>query len=393
MRNKFALFLLISIFALAAFVVSAQDDSSTKKLQWATGVSKTVGAEKIVVETKDGTIDAVISKSTTFFRLPPDNLKLSAATDSKLADISAGDRVLVTGTYSDDKKTIYAVKVYLVKGSDIAEQQEKQRQEWRTRGIAGRITEVDAEAKTITVEMRGITGQAMTLKVSPKDEIKYLRYSPDSVKYSDALTSSFSEIKKDDMIQALGDRGEDGASFMAEEILTGSFQTVAGTIKSIDAEKNEVTITDLKTKNDVTIVVKDTSLLKKFPEEIAQRLAGFQAMTQGGGGGVRPPQGQGRRGEGRQGGGDGQGGGMGRMDINDMLNRFPTIKVSDLNVGEMIAVSSPKGADATRLTAIKLLAGVEPFLTMAAASGGRSSGGRGGVSGGLNIPGLDSVDF
>jgi hypothetical protein len=235
--------------------------------------------------------------------------------------------------------------------------------------------------------MRGITGQATTLKVTPKNEIKYLRYSPDSVRYSDALTSSFSEINKDDMIHALGDRGEDGTSFKAEEILTGAFQTVAGTVKSVDAEKNEVTISDLKTKKDITIVIKDTSLLKKFPKEDAQRLAGFQAMMQGGGGGVRPPQGQGR--------GDGtrQGGGMGRMDINDMLNRFPTIKVSDLTVGEMIAVSSPKGTDETRITAIKLLAGVEPFLTMAAASGGRGSGGRGGVSGGLNIPGLDSVDF
>ncbi len=412
MRNKFVLFLIVSMFAIATFAVSAQDTTSAKKLELANGVAKVIGQQKIVLETKAGMLDAVLGESTTYFRLPPDNLKISAATDSKLADITISDNVLVTGTFSADRKTIYAVKVYLVKGSDIAKQQEEQRQEWRTRGIKGRVNEVDATAKTITVEMRSITGADTTLQITPKDEIKYLRYSADSVKYNDALKSDFSTIQKDDMLQALGDKSEDGTTFKAEEILTGAFITVAGTVKSVDTEKNEVVVTDLKTKKDITIVVKDSSLLKKFPEGVAQRMARIQAMMQGGGGGgVRPPNGggdgarQGRRGQrgggdatglgrggGRGGDGEGRGGGM---DINQMLNNFPTITVGDLTAGEMIAVSSPKGNDATRLTAIKLLAGVEPFVTMAAASGGGRSGGggRGGVSGGLNIPGLDATDF
>ena len=29
-------------------------------------------------------------------------------------------------------------------------------------------------------------------------------------------------------------------------------------------------------------------------------------------------------------------------DINEMINRFPAIKVTDLKVGDMIAASSPK---------------------------------------------------
>jgi hypothetical protein len=386
MRIKSVFLTITSIFLFGTFAVSAQDGSTAKKQQTAVGTAKTIGQEKIVLETQNGSVDAILTKSTQFFRLPPDNLKLSAATESKLADITAGDRVLVSGTLSENNKDIFAVKVYLVKGTDIAQQQAKQIQEWRTRGISGRVTEVDTEAKLITVEMRGITGAATTLKVSPKDEIKFLRYSPESVKYTDALKSDFTEIQPGDMIQALGDRSEDGTSFKAEEILTGSFVTVAGNVKSVDAAKNEVTITDLKTKQDVTISVNGNSLLKKFPEEDAQRMARLMGMMQAGGGGGRPPQG----GQGNQ---AGPGGGMGRMNINDMLNRFPTISVADLKAGEMIAVSSPKGKDETRLTAIKLLAGVEPFITLASMSGGRNGGGRGGVSGGLNIPGLDSIEF
>lgn len=398
MRNKFVLLLMLGILGLGTLGISAQE-----KLQTAVGVAKVVGEQKIVLETKGGTLDAVLTKTTTYFRLPPDNLKLSAATDSKLAEISVSDRVLVTGNYSDDKKTLYAVKVYLVKGSDIADIQQKQRQDWQTRGISGRVTEVDAVAKTITVEMRGLTGAATTIKVTPKDNASYKRYAASSVKYNDALESKFADIQKDDMIQVRGDKSEDGTILQAEEILSGAFQTVAGTIKSVDAEKNEIVITDFKTKKDITIAVKETSLVRRFPEETAQRMARFQAMAQTGGG-VQPPRGGGAEGSnrgngegrGNRGNGDGQGnrGGGGRMDINEMINNFPPITIADLKAGEVIAVSSAKTSDENRLTAIKLLAGVEPFLQMsAAANSGNKGRGRGGVSGSLNIPGLDGVDF
>jgi hypothetical protein len=61
----------------------------------------------------------------------------------------------------------------------------------------------------------------------------------------------------------------------------------------------------------------------------------------------------------------------------------------------MIAVSSTKTATADRLNAIKLLAGVEPFLKAAQASGGNNGGGQrgGGGQGNFNIPGLDGIDF
>lgn len=388
----------IATVFLFSFSISAQNGLPDIGIQGnlALGVVKSKGAEKIVVETKDGTIDSVLVSTTKFKRLPPDNLSLPAAADSSLDELSVGDRVLVTGKVSEDKKTIITTGVYLVKGSELAEQQAKQRAEWQRRGINGRVSAVDAATGEITVETRNLTGAANTLKVTAKPDAKVLRYSPESPRYSDAIESSIGEIKPDDMVQALGDRGPDGTTFAADEIISGAFQTVAGTVKSVDAARNEVVISDLKTKDDITIVVRQTSLLKRFPEEIAQRMAQFQTMRASGaappagGGQARPPGGaQGQRP--RPGGPGGPGGGM-RGDINDMLNRFPTITVGDLKEGDMVAVSSPKGEDPGRLVAIKLLAGVEPFVMMAQASAGGQRGGRG-VSGGLNIPGLDSVEF
>ena len=73
-----------------------------------------------------------------------------------------------------------------------------------------------------------------------------------------------------------------------------------------------------------------------------------------------------------------------------MLERFPNITAADLKVGDMIAVSSTKGTTVDRITAIKLLAGVEPFLRAAQAISG---GHRGQGAPSLNIPGLDGIDF
>ena len=61
------------------------------------------------------------------------------------------------------------------------------------------------------------------------------------------------------------------------------------------------------------------------------------------------------------GGGQGGPGGGPRGGIDEMLERFPTITAADLKVGEMIAISSSKTASLDRITAIKLLAGVEPY--------------------------------
>ncbi len=385
-------FLALICFSFTIFGQAEMPDLGIRKDQnLAVGVVKIVGDEKIVLETKDGVIDVILLSVTNYKRLPPDNISLKAATDASLSEIGTGDRVLVTGKISEDSSNILTKTVYLVKSSDLKAQQEKERQEWITRGINGRIITVDIEKKEIDVEMRGITGLATTVKLTPKEDAVFLRYSESSVKYQDAVESRLADIQPGDMLRAIGDRSEDQKTFSAERILTGAFLTVAGTVKSIDEDRNEVTITDLKTKSDVTIIVNKDSLLKKFPEEIAQRLARAQMMgMQGGrvrppGGGNQPPAGGAREGRG------GLGGGMRGGDINEMLNRFPTIKVSDLKAGDMIAASSPKGKNPNRLTAIKLLAGVEPFLKAPQMPAGRR--GRGSTEGGISIPGLDGADF
>jgi hypothetical protein len=382
-------FLLLGAVVPAVF---AQTPDKVVKPSVVTGEVASVDSNKIILKTKDGTIEIVLSEKTSYKRVPPENPNMQAAVPSTLADIGAGDKLVVTGILSADKKTLLAKSVYLMTKADIAKRSAKETEEWRMRGITGRVVSVNPVAKTIGVEIRTLMGSSI-LTLTPKDNAKFLRYAPDSVKFSEAKNSSILEVQRGDMLRALGDKGADGTSFAAEEIVTGAFQTVAGTVKSIDAEKNEVLITNLQTKKDMIIAIGPSSILKRFPEEMATRLAAFQG---GQGGGARPigqggappqgnPNGQGQAAPGGQARG-GFGGGRGG-NIDEMLERFPNITAADLKVGDMIAVSSTKNGNLDRITAIKLLAGVEPFLRAAQAAGGQN-GQRGGM-GDFNIPGLE----
>ena len=136
--RTFNLLTSVVVLVIAAIGISAQGGLPDIGIQGnlALGVVKVKGNEKMVIETKDGTIDSILVSGTKFKRLPPDNLSLSAATDSSLSEVSVGDRVLVTGKVSDDRTSIIPTAVYLVKGSDLAAQQEKQRIEWQRRGIS-----------------------------------------------------------------------------------------------------------------------------------------------------------------------------------------------------------------------------------------------------------------
>lgn len=383
------------VFVFAVVFAVGQTATGVVKNTFVSGDVTSVDAGKIVLRTKDGAVEVTLSDKTEYKKVPPENPVLKAAVAATFADIGEGDKLLVSGMMSEDKKTLPAKSVYLMTKADIAQRPAKDLERWTTRGMSGKVSALNADTKQITVAVSGLMGTRNVI-ITPKSDVTFKRYAPNSIKYSEAVSSGFGEIGVGDGIRAVGDRSADGVSFAAEEILTGAFQTNAGTVKSIDVAKNEVVMTELQTKKDVTVSLAQASLLKKFPEQMAQMMAMRQAAGGAGQGG--PPagaaggQGQTRPANGMGGGGQGQGGGpMGRGPrggIDDMLEGFPTISAADLKVGDVIAVSSTRTGALDRITAIKLLAGVEPFLRAAQASSGPQRQG----SQSLNIPGLDGFD-
>jgi hypothetical protein len=387
--------LLIAVLFTAAFSLStfAQTPDVSMKPVIVSGEVTSVDASKVVMTTKDGTVEIPLGAKTVYKRISAEKPDPSTATAAAITDITVGDKVSISVIIGADKKPQPARTVYLMTKADIAQKQTKESMEWKTRGIAGRVTAVDQLASKITVEQRGLIGST-NIVVTPKENVKYLRYAPDSVKYSEAKQSSIGEIKPGDMLRALGEKGADGTTFTAEEIVSGAFQTRAGTVKSVDVANNQIVITDLATNKDLTISVTPSSVLKQFPADQAQRMAQFQMGGQGGG--FRPA-GQGNANAPANpnpaasagGARPGVGGGMrpGGAGIDDMLDRFPTITAADLKAGDVIAVSSTKNGDLDRITAIKLLSGVEPFLRAAQMAAARQGGPQRQLD--LNIPGLD----
>jgi len=82
--------------------------------------------------------------------------------------------------------------------------------------------------------------------------------------------------------------------------------------------------------------------------------------------------------------------GPGGFDINRMLERLPKTLLTDLKPGSTLVVSSTKGANANRLTAILAIADADVLLQTAAATAnnGRGRGNPGSGPGGGGMAGM-----
>jgi co-chaperonin GroES (HSP10) len=380
MKAPFLAIALVLVGVLAGFSVHAQTTTSASAStaasdpsispNMAQGEVKVIDgtAKQLIIKTDAGSLVTVaLSDSTTYMRVAPGEKTLTNATKITFGDVAEGDRVLAMGKVSDDRKLVPARTVVVMTKADIAKKQEAERAEWKKRGVLGIITALKPETKEITISSRTMAGpQALIIPVSDKVEMR--RYAPDSIKFADANVAKFEDLKVGDQLRALGERDTVGTAFTAEKVVTGSFKTVAGVVTAVDTATGEVKINDLQTKQPLTIVIKQDAVLRKFPA--ASEMGGMTMMARGPGAGGAAA---GQTSPAGQGGGMRPGGGGG-VNMQDMLERLPTIAIADVKVGDTIIVSSTKGADPSRLTAISLISGADTLLNMLAARQAQAGG-------------------
>ena len=351
-------------------------------------ISKQVGAIK-TIDAKANTItltsdsgaviEIAIQDSTKLLRVEPGQTDLKSATPIQFSDLQVGDRVLVQGKDPGDAKSIAALRIIVMKHSDVEAKQAKEREDWQKRSVGGLVSAVDPAAGTVSISVMA-TGGSKTIAIHTTDKTVFRRYATGSVKFDDAKPSALDEVKPGNQLRALGTRSADGNEVAAEQIVSGAFRNIAGTVISIDASANSITVMDLATKKPVVVEISSQSQLRKLSpmaaQFIAMRLKGGSPGATGGGSQGKPAEAPNSPpGGSAQGGGqhDGQShangasgntpAGRGQADMQQALSRMPPVSIRDFQKGDAVMVVSTEGATSNGVTAITLVGGVEPILT------------------------------
>jgi hypothetical protein len=334
------------------------------------GTIKAISGNMITLTTDAGaSVTIQVDDGTRMVRTAPGQTDLKGATVIHIQDLQAGDRILVRGKVSDDAKTIAATAVIAMKQSDLAAKQEQERQDWQKRGIGGLVSAVDPSSGTITITTgAGSTKKSVTIHTSATTVFR--RYAPDSANFDDAKPSALKQVKPGDQVRARGNKGADGTEFAAEEVVSGQFRNIAGTIESLDAAASAVTVKDLLSKKSIVVRITADSQVHKLPLQVAQ---GFAMRLKGGGANGGAPSGaaaapQPASANGASSGGQSRPAGWGgnrpggAPDFQQMLSHMPPAGLSDLQKGDAVMILSTEGSDSGVVTAIIFVAGVEPIL-------------------------------
>jgi hypothetical protein len=393
-----------------AIPATAQDAAATAaKPVTVLGTVQAMSGSTVTVKSDAGATMAVtVQDGARLLRIEPGQKSLAGASPFSLVDLQAGDRVMARGAAGADGASLSANLLVAIKGADIAQKQEREREDWQKNGTGGLVKSVDAAASTVTISV-GAGGKTEVIHASPTTVVRH--YAPGSVKFDQAVKGTLDEIKPGDQLRARGTKSADGGTLEAEEIVSGSFRNLAGPIQSVNTTASTLTLSDTGSKKTIVISMTPDTEVKKLDPAVAQRLAArlSGAKRPEGAAGAGAHQGSGNAGPGGAGPGsagpgagrggpppgtpsDQAGGGAPRSgagpDLQQILARSPSVTLKDLQKGNMIIVVATEGQSPETATAITVVAGVEPMLqassnaSQAFSSSWNLGGGGGGEGGG-----------
>jgi hypothetical protein len=347
MRKGFMILPLILLWAGSGLAQGSGTTSSAQAIR-PIGVVTKLQAGGFTLHTDAGPdLLVVFATEVSFLRVPPGATNLNTAAKISSNDVSSGDRVLVRGRVSEDQKSIVAASVIVMTKSDLASAREAERLDWQRRGISGTVQAVNPETREITIMSPAVPPTAGNpthpVTVAPGANAVLLRYAPDSVKFSDAKPSTFEQIKVGDQMRALGTKSEDGGHFAAEKLVSGTFRNFGVTVISVDAQNHAIAVKDLGSELSILVRTNADSKLHHLPPAVAHSLAALNSGgTSAGKAGGEP--------------------GAEQLDVQQMLEHAPVLDLGELKPGDPLIVVSTEGAKPSEVTAIEILANVEPIL-------------------------------
>jgi len=326
------------------------------------GTITSIAGNTLTVKTDaDGARQVDVPATAVIKRIAPGQKDLNTADTIQFSDLATGDRVLVKLDPDAPAGASQALQIVAIKQADVAQRQQKDSEDWQLRGVGGLVKSVDNTAGVIVLTS-GVGAAAKTITIHTSKATILKRYAPASVSYDAAQPATIDAIHAGDQLRARGAKSADGTEVDAEEVISGTFRNISGEIASTDTASSTFVVKDLATKKQVTIHITPDAQMRRLPDMMARLLA---ARLNGAANGARSGSAQpaaGGAGAANPGAGSrGQGG-----DPQQFLNRAPAIQFADLKKGDAVMLVSTDGA--TEVTAITLLAGVEPLLEAPAAS-------------------------
>lgn len=340
---------------------AAQETPKPRKV----GTIKSLNGSTITLQPDSGPdLMVILQDSTRLLRIAPGERDLSNAAPIQAQDLQTGDRMLVRGKVRDQDQAFLADTLVVIRKTDIADKRQHERQDWQQRGVGGIVSSVNQVGGTVTISTA--PGHSVTIKTSK--DTNFLRYASGSVRFADAKSSAFDEIKAGDQLRARGTRSEDGKELAAEQVISGTFRNIAGLVLGVDPNANTITVSDLLTKKPVVVNVSANCQLHKLTPEMGQMAVVLLSQSVA----ASPSGSTGQANQQAQGSNSAAPRPAATPDFARMLNLVPPAKIGDLQKGDAVMIVSDNGVNkaSTSVNAITLLAGAEPILRAVESSNG-----------------------
>src|SRR5262249_21244366 len=183
--------------ALLAVLLVGQAPAPKSVLGTVTSFNKDANTFEIKADNASP-VPVKLLSNTSVQRIAPGETSLAKATAISAADISAGDRVLVNFASNGSD----ALRVVVMAATDIARRDDADRQDWAKRGISGVVAAKNGN-QILLQKQRTPSGEVQIV-VNVSEKTKLRRYSPDSVKFADAIASKLDDVNIGDQIRARG---------------------------------------------------------------------------------------------------------------------------------------------------------------------------------------------
>ncbi len=324
------------LFAVSAVVLAASPCTAVGAERYVGTIGKLEASPPAIAIQLDGGGQkwVAVPPEAAVLRVAPGERNLSGAAKLKFDELRMGDRILVRA----EGEPAIASQVLVLSLSDLTQKQQAERDNWRKRGISGRVLDVNPQTGDVTIATAADRASGrVVIKIDERTEQR--RYRSDSARFSDARLSTAADIREGDHVQALGDRTPDGRTVIAEKVVSGAFRNFTATVSDVNAAKQEMLVRPAAGGPATTVKIAPGATLRRLGARAGAQLAGEKQGSKD----ASKPQ--------------------------NALDDSTPLTTAELRPGDAVVIGTLNGAGeggGATVTAIAVIAGVEPLLKRSA---------------------------